>query len=688
MVNLIIFVIVLWILALHNKLNSLSNEVKFLRKNIEKYITAQVINQTRQTVTQNPNEESKDNTIPTLKTNINKEIQNSQVSSTITKTVQKSKKQDNYDFQNIFLGNIFNKIGAIAIITAIIIFVKLVSPLIIITPLMKLTVGFLFGLAIIITALSMNKNDNLKNYSEVLLGTGFADLFITTFCGYSLFNVFNTFTVIFLGILLLLSTYIIADKMKTFSMPVIGLIGGYLTPFCSGAGNNLILAYLIFLNMVSLIFTLKNKNLKSINIVNLIITMLIMSLTMDITSIHISYPIFLWLVYLIYDLIRDKENIIDNSLSWVNYGILTFFTYMIFKDTHFILGYIFGITAIVYLALSVFSRFIKSDIFKTYEYYILLNIWFFIFFTLTDIQSVISWAIIALILSLISQNNNFKHLENITFGYFLTTITAILLARYNGNLCITTQYNPIFNIRTLIFIIPIICILVSAHLYKDNKKSSILNLCGISLIYLYMVTEISSILSLNNMQYNKFIINTILGIIYSVQMKKMYITTKNQIFNGAFYIIGIISFFSLIFGSYNYDSTNYIAFLNLRCAGLLTGIAGSILVARWSKSEIYKYISVFLGFLLFHFEACESPYNYLISLSWVLYSGIITILGIIKNKNFLKYSGIILIIMTVLRIFIYDLAKVDMIYKLIISLALGLILMLTSYMYSKGNKNE
>lgn len=674
----IVFIIILWVLALHNKINTLNREIKFLHKNIEKHITAQVINQTVYQKTE-PNEQIQENT---EKINVIKKESIQQ----IKKTVQKQNKQEKFDFQNIFLGNIFNKIGAIAIIIAIIIFVKLVSPFIVITPLMKLTIGFLFGLIMVCTALSMHKNENLKNYSEVLLGTGFADLFITTFCGYSIFNIFNTTTVIILGILLLLSTYIIADKMKTLSMPVIGLIGGYLTPFCSGADNKLILAYFIFLNMISLVFTLKNKNFKSINLINLIITMLIMCATMK--NIGIGYPICLWLIYLVYDLIRDKDNKIDNTLSWFNYGILTLFSYIIFKDTHIILGYMFGMSALVYLGLSIFARLRNNNIFKTYEYYILLNLWFYIFCTLTDVQSVISWAVTALILSFLSINEKFKHLEKITFGYFLTVITAIMLARYNGELCITAQYNPIINIRTLIFGVPIISILMSAFLYRNTQKGSLLNLCGISLIYLYLITEISSILTLNNMSYNKFMINTILGIIYTVQMKKMYFTTKHNIFNIAFGLIGIISFFSLIFGAYSYSNVNYILFLNLRCAAFFTGIIASILLARWTKFEIYKYISVFLGFLLFHFEACESSYNYLISLTWVLYSGMITIFGILKNKNFLKYSGIILCIITITRIFIYDLAKVDMIYKLIISLVLGLILMITSYMYSKGNKNE
>ena len=74
----------------------------------------------------------------------------------------------------------------------------------------------------------------------------------------------------------------------------------------------------------------------------------------------------------------------------------------------------------------------------------------------------------------------------------------------------------------------------------------------------------------------------------------------------------------------------------------------------------------------------SGDYNYLISLAWVLYSGTVTICGIQYNKRYLINSGIFMIILSILRIFIYDLAKVEALYKLIAFLALGIILMLVS----------
>ena len=63
------------------------------------------------------------------------------------------------------------------------------------------------------------------------------------------------------------------------------------------------------------------------------------------------------------------------------------------------------------------------------------------------------------------------------------------------------------------------------------------------------------------------------------------------------------------------------------------------------------------------------------------------ILGILKNRRYLINTGIGIFILTIVRIFVYDLAKVDALYKLIAFLALGIILMLVSYIYTV-NKNK
>ena len=134
-----------------------------------------------------------------------------------------------------------------------------------------------------------------------------------------------------------------------------------------------------------------------------------------------------------------------------------------------------------------------------------------------------------------------------------------------------------------------------------------------------------------------------------------------------------------------------IPILNLRFAAYLFAIISGIVLLKWTKNDIYKYFALIFGFMLCHVESVGFTKEfdnllYIISVNWVLYSGITTITGILKNKKYLINTGIVLSILSIIRIFIFDLANVEAIYKLIAFLALGIILMLISYIYTSNKK--
>lgn len=699
---LILFVVLLiWILVLQEKVDTLTRSIKLLNQSIDRLKISTVKDKTED-----------DNKV--LQPEEKHEVLHSykepaQIKETVipdTKLEQPkthtAEVKSGFDFEKAFLGNIFNKIGALAIIIAVVIFIKLISPLIVITPVMKLLFGYLAGFGMISGALYIHHTkETMKNYSEVLLGTGFATLFITSFCGYSLLHIFNTTTAVSIGVVLLLATYLIADRMKTVSMLVIGLIGGYLTPLFTGGDNNAAFSYLIFLNIVSLVFTLKNKHTNIINLINLMLTMSIMAVAHLFSPINAIFPLVLWGVYIIYDLLRNKDCPVDSVLGWINYVVLTFFTILIFKDVHNQLGYLFATTAFVYLVLALASRFvIKSNQYKTYEYFTLMNIWLYIVFILNDVQSVITWSCLGLILALITRIFKLEYLTKVVIAYLATAFVAAMLAHNDGVHVLMQQYKPIFNLRTLIFAIPAASMYISGLLIKEKniKTYNLLNFGTLSLIYIYAVGEINSLIETYNktsnlVEFNKIMVYTILGFIYTIQSKRFYISNKYIPFNIASYIIGSIALIMLIFGSYSYPG-GYMPVVNLRFTAYAFAIIVCTIFARWTKYDFYKYLAVFLGFFLIHSESVgihklNDNMQYIISVAWAIYSGLVTIFGILSNRRFLINSGITLIILTILRIFIFDLAKVDALYKLIAFLVLGIILMIVSYIYTaKKNNNQ
>jgi uncharacterized membrane protein len=247
--------------------------------------------------------------------------------------------------------------------------------------------------------------------------------------------------------------------------------------------------------------------------------------------------------------------------------------------------------------------------------------------------------------------------------------------------------------------VPVISMMFSSLLFRGTwaKASNWLRFMGLSMAYVYVIGEINSYLlriseSDDYINFCRLMIFTIIGFIYSLNAKKVANVTNSLLFNVASYVIFGITTFVLLISSYWYPDAYQVIF-NLRCAAYVLAIISCLQFAKWDNLEIFKCIAVILGFFLCHSESAGVPklygsgWQYLISLAWVLYSGVTTIVGIVNNRRYLINTGIVMIILTIVRIFIYDLAKVDALYKLVAFLALGIILMLVSYIYT-ASKNK
>lgn len=603
------------------------------------------------------------------------------------------------DFENFFMGNIFNKVGAIALIIGISIFIKLVAPYIIFTPVMKISLGFLAGIGMIFGAYKIHKG-KLEKYAEVLTGTGYAILFITTYCANSLFHIFSNPISILIASIILIASYISADRQKTVSMLAIALIGGYLNLFFTAElTSNFLLGYLIFQNILSLIFVYRNPDKQPVNIINLLITFIIGSLYLLFHEpANIIYPLTLWCIYLIYDILR-KEKDEYNVLNWLNFGILTLFSIIIFKDARTYIGIMILSAGLIYTGLAYYyMRKISTD-YKPYIYSMLVSVLLSTFFLTNGIYKTSIWALEALIISLTAYKFKLEYLQNWVFAFLSASVTSIFFidnAVYTQDI---NTYVPILNNRILAFGFPIISAFASYLMFSKDKifekTGEILRFITLSLIYLYISFEANDALSKYltsskiSQEFIKQMIFTIIGFKYSLQARRIYNLNKFELFNTGAVIVGAISLIVLVTAGYNYSPlSNFIPVINIRFLAFATAIITSIIYAKWTKENFFKYLSAVLGFWLINIETADladklENMPYLQSVMWILYAGIISITGIFKNKDYLRITGIWISILTILRIFIYDLANIEAIYKLAAFLTLGTILMIMSYYYNK-----
>ena len=570
---------------------------------------------------------------------------------------------------------------------------------------MKTIIGFVFGLGLIATSHAIKK-ENLKSYSEVLMGTGFSVLFITTLCTTVLFKTLSTIVCSIIEAIILVMAYLAADKQKTVSMIAIALIGGYLNiAFASHMEINTAFGYIIFLNLLSLIYVFRNPKMELVNIVNLIITLL---LTIIIShgrfdEIHIACPIILWLIYFIYDLINTNkiQNINKpNVLNWANLSVLTMFSLLIFEKEKLYIGATLVCVAIVYNIVVGYLMMKGSEKFKPYLYSLLVTIILCVYFLAEDITRIALWSVIALVIAFVVGKLKKDYLANWTLAFCVPAITNLFFI--DGITNALVDYTPIFNKRLLTFAFPMIATLGAYILTKNSenkitiKSAQVSKFMAISLAYLYAIFEINNYVNQNSLLSHSMnaMPFVILGFIYALQMKKIGNTNNLAIFEITSYTVSIVALLTLLICGMNYSPIDkFIPILNIRCIAYITAIGASICFARWTKSDFFKYLATILGFSLISFEAFDFiikvhnyGINYIVSLMWLIYSGTIITIGILKNKSYLKNTGIIISILTLLRIFFHDLEHVDAIYKLIIFIALGSVFMIISYLYNKNQK--
>lgn len=81
----------------------------------------------------------------------------------------------------------------------------------------------------------------------------------------------------------------------------------------------------------------------------------------------------------------------------------------------------------------------------------------------------------------------------------------------------------------------------------------------------------------------------------------------------------------------------------------------------------------------------DANYAYQLSLSvfWALYASVLTGIGIIKRLREARMMGILLLGVTVLKVFLLDLSRLDTFYRIISFIVLGLLLLAVSYGYHR-----
>ena len=82
------------------------------------------------------------------------------------------------------------------------------------------------------------------------------------------------------------------------------------------------------------------------------------------------------------------------------------------------------------------------------------------------------------------------------------------------------------------------------------------------------------------------------------------------------------------------------------------------------------------------FNSSQS-YKLGLSILWGIYSLLLIILGLWKQKKYLRISAICLFTITLIKLFFYDISHLNTIAKTIVFVSLGVLLLIISFLYNK-----
>lgn len=182
--------------------------------------------------------------------------------------------------------------------------------------------------------------------------------------------------------------------------------------------------------------------------------------------------------------------------------------------------------------------------------------------------------------------------------------------------------------------------------------------------------------------------------------------TLDTLRNGARVALGVAGIYWLVIGPWFVGHSEYVPLLNVRVGTALVLCACSLLALYRAQSDvILRYIaSGVLGTVLFATLSTEITWSswleywntdgtasdaalnqahLFLSSVWIAYGIAVMGFGFIRRQRLVRIGGIALLALAILKVFLYDLSSLEQPYRIVSFIALGVILIGASYLYTR-----
>ncbi|MCD0479177.1 DUF2339 domain-containing protein [Chryseobacterium sp. LC2016-29] len=709
LITILIVLIVLVYQKLNRKIQILEQKINNLSK--DKIKTEQPINISKETV--------KTETLPSGRI----DIEQKPIPETVEDNLE-SEKDWLTPFFDFIKQNILTIIGIFTLVLGIGYFVKYAIDKNWIGESARMGIGFLAGFILIITAHFIRKNYTI--FSSIIMGGGIAVLYFTTTIAFREYHLFTQNTAFVITCAITLLSIFLSYHYNSETLIIFSLFGGFLAPLMISTGQSnyiFLFTYLSLLN-IGMLVTVYLKNWKSVGWIAFVFTAIYLYFwtieKTDLTSIIfyiITYIVFyafalqnylktnllskldilmlvlvnfssiIGLVYIFSILRYEPLSIFPLSFALIN----IFFAFREHQNKKIERNYsVFAGIGISLLTLAVALQFKTHLITSVWaiEAALLLYIWkktshsifkifFYLLFPLVILSQIMTWT---------EYINNEKHLTIVFNPVFLTSLVVIascffnliLLKKESKEKSDTDFFENAFKV--LCFGVIYLSVLFELIYQLSSLRLVII----ITYSFLYSIVFISLLLILKKIvgisKTLENILIYVLLLLYIAHISSsqiVYAVINREIGLGLYgiYLLYLVPLFYLIIklvpqSEFLKEKISY-WIISLVC--ILSISFELYRMYIFSNNILDKNISQYQE----HFSILYLP------IIWAILSCGFIFAGLKKNIPELNKIGFGLLGITILKLYLYDVWQMDNVSRIIAFIILGIILLLSSFMFQK-----
>lgn len=666
------------------------------------------------------------------------------------------RRERNKRIETLIGTNIINKIGILVLIVGVYIGVKYAIDNQMISPALRIVLGYAMAVALFATAMVLKKK--YTDFSAVMMGGAIAIAYFNTFVAFSFYQLMPQMAAFGLMLATTAAAVYMAIHYNRTIIALIGQVGAYAIPFLlsNGSGNiALLMAYVCIINMGMLFLSVK-RNWKSVYLLafsaSWIIFLAVISsedslqgnFALKLALLTLHFFIFL-ATFLVFKIIK-KENYQLREIVVLLLNAIFFFTgsYLLIWNLNILNDNfsqqrqyltIFAVAlGILHLALGLLVRKLKPVDNTVHLFLGGLGISFLTIAVPIAFKGntiTILWATETVVMAWIFQkfNNNLYH----RIAFVLSILTGFSLtldwsAQYSGSAYNADLITPFLNAQFLSCLFTGICIVVINRLYAKEKnevkgtdRSTFYQLTGAAVFINFFVTILYELHWTFPYFSEKLLLKlpdatrTLAMIFFSIFYFMGWLQLNNKLIksNVLSRALSILTFFllliSLIAGLYAlgelrsfylfHETDKHLGMLGIRYPLFLS--MGLLLLLLHKSESIHPYEknpfellpllvnAIFLSILCNEFIHWMDILGYQnqnklgLSIISGLYALTLVILGIMKNQKSQRISGMVLMGLTLIKIFFYDLANMSNISKTMVLIIMGMILLAASFMYNR-----